>query len=69
MREGGAEAAGKHASMRDELIGREEAMRLLEVGEEQLQLMIDDGLLTPVGESGQERFSRAKLLAVRELRG
>jgi hypothetical protein len=69
MEEDGAEAAGKHESMRDELIGREEAMRLLEVGEEQLQVLIDDGLLTPVGESGRERFSRAKVLAARQLGG
>lgn len=53
----------------DELVGREEALRLLEVGEEQLRVMIDDGLLTPVGELGNERFSRAKVLAARELGG
>ena len=51
----------------DELIGPEEASRLLEVEPGRLDDMVDEGLLTPVG--ADRRFRRAEVLAVRELGG
>lgn len=51
-----------------ELVGPEEAARLLEVGPAQVQAMIDEGLLTPVGD-GEPRSRRAEVLAVRGLGG
>lgn len=60
-----ADRAPDPAGDRD-LIGIEEAARQLEVGPAQVQAMIDEGLLTPVGEG---RLSRAEVLAARNLGG
>jgi len=56
----------------DEDIGIDQAARLLEVGHEQVRAMADEGLLTPLaafGEAEDLRFSRAEVLAARNLGG
>lgn len=51
-----------------ELIDADEAARLLEVTRDRIDVMVDEGLLTPV--AGQEaRFRRSEVLALRELGG
>jgi hypothetical protein len=52
----------------DELIGAEEASALLEVAPDRIEVMVSEGLLTPVGD-GELRFLRAEVLATRELGG
>jgi hypothetical protein len=52
----------------DELIGVEEASALLEVVPDRIEVMVSEGLLTPVGE-GALQFRRAEVLAARELGG
>jgi hypothetical protein len=52
----------------DELIGAEEASALLEVAPDRIEVMVSEGLLTPVGD-GELQFSRAEVLATRELGG
>jgi hypothetical protein len=55
--------------MADELIGREEASSLLEVDAERFDAMVAEGMLDPVESDGDVRFSRAEVLALRELGG
>jgi hypothetical protein len=45
-----------------------EAAQLLEIGDHQIQAMVEEGLLTPIG-SDPIRFSHAEVLAVRNLGG
>ena len=52
----------------DDLIGVEEASALLEVTADRVEVMVEEGLLTPVG-TGERRFRRAEVLAARELGG
>jgi len=52
----------------DELIGTDEASALLEVAADRVEVMVEEGILTPVGE-GERRFRRAEVLAARELGG
>ena len=52
----------------DELIGVEDASELLEVTPDRIEVMVSEGLLTPVGD-GEPRFRRTDVLAVRELGG
>ena len=52
-----------------DLIGVEEACGLLEVSPDQVQVMIDGGLLNPVGGPGELRFNRGDVIAARELGG
>jgi hypothetical protein len=52
----------------DDLIGIDEASVLLEVTVDRVEVMVEEGLLTPVG-AGERRFRRAEVLAVRELGG
>jgi hypothetical protein len=61
---GGSE--GEHSS---ELIGVEETCALLEVTPDRIQVMVEDGLLTPVGGPGEPRFYRGEVVAARELGG
>lgn len=51
------------------LVGEAEAIRLLEVAPDRLAAMVEEGLLTPVGEGPERRFRREEVLAVRELGG
>jgi hypothetical protein len=55
--------------MADDLIDREEACALLEVDGERLDAMVAQGMLDPVGSDDGVRFSRAEVLALRELGG
>jgi hypothetical protein len=52
----------------DELIGVDEASTLLEVTPDRVEVMVEEGLLSPVGD-GPRRFRRAEVLAARELGG
>ena len=52
----------------DDLIGVDEASALLEVNPDRVEVMVEEGLLTPVGE-GDLRFRRVEVLATRELGG
>ena len=52
----------------DELIDAEAASELLEVTPDRIDVMVSEGLLTPVGD-GELRFSRAEVMATRELGG
>ena len=53
----------------DNVIGIEEATALLEVTPDRLQVMIEGGLLNPVGGAGEARFYRGEVIAARELGG
>jgi hypothetical protein len=55
--------------MADELVNREEACSLLEVDAERLDAMVAEGMLDPVGSDDDVRYSRAEVLALRELGG
>lgn len=53
-------------------VGIEAAARMLEVAPEQVRAMADEGLLTPVkpiDDAGELWFSRAEVLAARNLGG
>jgi hypothetical protein len=52
----------------DDLIGVDEASALLEVTPDRVGVMVEEGLLTPVGD-GDRQFRRGEVLAVRELGG
>jgi hypothetical protein len=47
----------------------EEAGRILEAAPGQVQAMIEEGLLTVVGNHGEPRLLRAEVVALRELGG
>lgn len=56
----------------DDVIGIHEASELLDVPDEQVRTMVEQGLLTPVdtsGTAGEPRFVRATVLAARQLGG
>jgi hypothetical protein len=53
----------------DDLIDREEACSLIEVDAERFDAMVAEGMLDPVGPDDDIRFSRAEVLALRELGG
>lgn len=53
----------------DRWVDLEEAARILEAAPGQVQAMIEEGLLTVSGDHGEPRFSRAEVLALRELGG
>ncbi len=53
----------------DDLIGLGDVAALLEVTEDRVQVMIDGGLLNPVGGPGELRFYRGEVIAARELGG
>jgi hypothetical protein len=52
-----------------ELVGVEEAARLLEVAPDRVQVMVDEGLLVPEDGPGELRFPRGEVIALRELGG
>jgi len=51
-----------------DLVGVEEASRLLGLEPGRIHVMVEEGLLTPVGE-GEMRFRRDEVVALRELGG
>ena len=56
----------------DDEVGIETAALLLEVGPEQVRAMAEEGLLTPItpiDDAAELRFSRAEVLAARNLGG
>lgn len=53
----------------EEMVPIEEAARLLGTSEQQVQVMIHDGLLTTNEVSGEARVRRAEVLAVSEMGG
>jgi hypothetical protein len=55
--------------MPDDLIDADEACALLEVARDRLDVIVSEGLLTPVEGADAPRFSRAEVLALRELGG
>ncbi len=57
------------SSDRPDLVSTEEAVRLLEVAPSRIQVMVDEGLLTPVDQGGERRFRRGEVLALRDLGG
>jgi hypothetical protein len=52
-----------------DLIDAAQAAHLLEVGPAQVEAMVEEGLLTPVGSGAERRFRRDEVLAVRQLGG
>lgn len=52
-----------------DLVDATEASRLLEVGLAQVQVMVDEGMLTPVAGQREQRFLRSEVLALREAGG
>lgn len=52
-----------------DVVGLEEAARLLEVTTGQVQVMVQEGLLTPVAGHDGSSFLRAEVMAVREMGG
>lgn len=61
---GDGETAERH-----EMIGLEEATSLLEVASDRIRVMIEGGLLNPVGGPGELRFYRGEVIAAREQGG
>lgn len=53
----------------DDMIGLDEAATLLEVPVEQVQVMVDQGLVTRDDSSAEPTFLRAEVLAVRQAGG
>ena len=54
----------------DETIDAAEARQLLEVPPEQLDALVDQGVITPIDDgSGRLRFSRAEVMAARLMGG
>ena len=51
------------------LVGVDEAAEILEVARDRVQVMVEEGLLTPVDEAGEPRFRRAEVIALSELGG
>jgi hypothetical protein len=52
-----------------DVIDMQEAAALLEVTPDRVEVMIDGGLLNPVGGPGEPRFYRGEVVAARELGG
>lgn len=61
--------ADRQRAAPDDVIGTEEAISLLEVVPDRVQVMIDGGLLNPVPRPGQLRFYRGEVIAAREQGG
>jgi hypothetical protein len=53
----------------DSLIGVDEAAELLEVTPDRVFVMVEEGLLSPAGESDPPQFRRAEVIALSELGG
>jgi len=55
--------------MAEDLISTDEACALLEVDAERFQAMVDEDMVSPVESDDGPRYSRAEVLALRELGG
>lgn len=66
--QGGA-AGGAPGGSEGDLVGPAEASRLLEVAPGRLDAMVEEGVLTPVGDGPDRRFRLAEVLAARQLGG
>jgi hypothetical protein len=54
----------------DDVIDAQEAARLLEVSSEQIPVMVDEGILTPVDDGrGATGFARSEVMAARLIGG
>jgi len=51
----------------DDLLDAAEASALMEVPPDRIDVLVEEGLLTPVGDSAERRFRRSEVLAVRDL--
>jgi hypothetical protein len=51
----------------DDLLDADEASALLEVAPDRVDVLVEEGLLTPLGDGEQRRFRRSEVLAVRDL--
>lgn len=51
------------------MIGVDEAAELLEVTPDRVFVMVEEGLLSPAGESDPPQFRRAEVIALSELGG
>jgi len=51
----------------DDTVDAEEASALLEVPPDRIDVLVQEGLLTPVGDAEERRFRRSEVLAVRDL--
>jgi uncharacterized membrane protein len=69
MDSGPMDGDGSEDAAGDELVGVEEAAELLTVPVEQVQHMVDEGMLTPVGRGDHARFALSEVLATRQLGG
>ena len=56
-------------TMTDDLITADEARTLLEVDADRFQAMVDEDMLSAVESENGTRYSRAEVLALRELGG
>ena len=57
----------KEPARPDETIDAQEASDLLEVPPDRIEVLVQEGLLTPLGDGEERRFRRAEVLAVRDL--
>jgi hypothetical protein len=53
----------------NDTVGATEASALLEVAEDRIPVMVEEGLLTPVPGEGDQHFRRSEVLALRQLGG
>jgi hypothetical protein len=51
----------------DDLLDAGETSSLLEVPPDRIDVLVEEGLLTPVGDAEARRFRRSEVLAVRDL--
>ena len=51
----------------DDMLDAEEASVLLEVPPDRVDVLVDEGLLTQLGDGEERRFRRSEVLAVRDL--
>ncbi len=59
----------KRSAESGDLITAAEAGAILEVTPDRIDVMVEEGLLVPVDVSGERRFPRAEVTALRELGG
>jgi hypothetical protein len=52
-----------------DLVDVEEAARLLEVTRDRVMVLVEEGLLEPIGDTDEPRFGRGEVEALRELGG
>jgi hypothetical protein len=52
-----------------DLVGVDEAARMLEVTPDRILVLVEEGLLEPIGDADEPRFGRGEVEALRELGG